>query len=71
MPKSKITECLIDIDMAAAIRDAIQATGLKAKRGDIGFRCPECSKPVKVVGNHFEHLDRNRNCSLSHISPTA
>ncbi len=70
MSKSKITECLIDVELAASVRDMIQAAGLKAKNGNLGFRCPECKKPVKVVGQHFEHLSRNRDCSLSHISPS-
>ena len=66
--KSKITECLINIELAVAIRDMTDAVGFKPKNGNVGFRCPKCKNPVKVVGEHFEHLKRNPDCPLSHKS---
>ncbi len=69
----KITECVIGVDLASAIRSVARSLRLKVPDGKLGFRCPECRKPVKPaysaggkLGNHFEHLKRNRNCSLSH-----
>jgi len=67
----KTTDCLIDVRLAAIIRDKALTIGLKpGPNGDFGFRCPECNKPVKPhVGSgvpvHFEHLTHNPNCSLS------
>jgi hypothetical protein len=63
-------ECLIDINLALAIKQLANAMDLKGPRGHYGFSCPECRKPVKpftdgMQGPHFEHLDRNNECSLS------
>lgn len=41
-------------------------------QGSGDYLCPECEKPVRPhragghTAAHFEHLERNRNCSLSH-----
>jgi hypothetical protein len=63
-------DCLISIDLANAIRSLVDATNLKVPEGDLGFTCKECGKPVKphkhgMQGPHFEHLERNPDCSLS------
>jgi hypothetical protein len=67
----KITECLIGIKLAKAIRGLADAAGLKVPEGDLSFRCPnpDCRKPVRIVGDHFEHFKRNPSCPLSHVSP--
>jgi hypothetical protein len=69
---AKITECVIDIDLANAIRRMADALELKVPDGKLGFRCPECRQPVKSMipgktAAHFEHLKRNKDCSLSHV----
>jgi competence CoiA-like predicted nuclease len=66
----KIEECLIGVDLAKAIRNVAGSLELKVPDGRLGFRCPECKRPVKpAVGEkvppHFEHLKRNVKCSLS------
>jgi hypothetical protein len=63
---------LVTVELANALRGLVDAAGLKAPYGDLGFMCPECKKPVKphsdgMQGPHFEHLDRNKNCSLSDV----
>ena len=63
-------ECLIKIELANAVRGLINAVNLKVPEGDLGFLCPECRRPVKpftdgMQGPHFEHVERNPNCSLS------
>jgi len=63
-------ECLISIDLANALRSVVDAMGLKAPEGDLGFFCSECHKRVKphkagIQGPHFEHLAKNPNCSQS------
>lgn len=69
----KMETCLIDIRHANALRMFIDAMGLKVPNGDLGLRCKECNRPVKphVAGNghaaHFEHLKRNKRCSLSDV----
>jgi hypothetical protein len=71
----KINECLIDVDLANAIREVADALKLKIPAGKLGFRCPnpKCRKPVKPMvaggkqGPHFEHLKRNPKCDLSHV----
>ena len=59
-PTVKAKECLIDVRLAAKIRNL----GLKNR-----FRCSACRRPVKPhVGkklSHFEHLTHNPKCSLS------
>ncbi len=66
----KATECLIDVKLAARIREKARALGLSPGRdGDLGFRCPECGQPVKphvgAVPSHFEHLNENPACGRS------
>jgi hypothetical protein len=68
----KMTECMIGVDLANAIREVADALGLRVPKGKLGFRCTECRRPVKpmVSGGttaHFEHLKRNKDCSLSHV----
>jgi competence CoiA-like predicted nuclease len=63
-------ECLISVDLANAIRSLVDVMKLKVPEGDLGFTCKECGKPVKpfqggMQGPHFEHLERNDDCSLS------
>lgn len=75
MPRSE--QCLISVELANALRSVIDAMGVRVPEGDSGFLCPECKKPVKPAtegededgvryGAHFEHLQRNAECSLSH-----
>jgi hypothetical protein len=75
--KPTVTECLIDIDLAIAIRELTKALRLKRPKGNLQFRCPECGYPVKpheegedAAGSkdvpHFEHLPKHpANCKLS------
>jgi hypothetical protein len=68
----KMKDCLIGVDLAKAIRKVAGSLKLKVPDGKLGFRCTECNRPVKpAVGKkqppHFEHLDRNAKCSLSHV----
>ncbi len=68
---AKITECVIGVELANAIRKMADALDLKVPDGKLGFRCPECRQPVNSMASgrtsaHFEHLERNINCSLSH-----
>lgn len=63
-------ECLIDIELALAIKRLANAMNLRGPLGQYGFSCRECRKPLKahadgMQGPHFEHLDRNDECSLS------
>jgi hypothetical protein len=63
-------KCLIDIELALALRNVAQAMNLKIPEGRLGLSCPDCRQPVKpfedgMQGPHFEHLKRNKNCSLS------
>lgn len=63
-------EALIDISLANALRAVVDAMELRVPEGNLGFRCPECRQPVKphkdgMQGPHYEHLDRNKNCSRS------
>lgn len=52
------------------IDDAVDLRDRSSVRPD--FRCIECDEPVRAhkagghVAAHFEHLNRNANCSLSH-----
>jgi len=73
----KMTDCLISVELANALKAVVKAMKLKVPEGDIRFRCPECRKPVKAHRSrgrnaaHFEHLDKNSTCSLSHKSQGA
>jgi len=63
-------DAVIDISLANALRAVVDAMELKVPEGYLGLRCPECRQPVKphkdgMQGPHFEHLSRNKDCSLS------
>jgi hypothetical protein len=70
VPRSE--RCLISVELAGALSEAVEAMGLHVPKGDRGFLCPECERPVKPhkagakMKAHFEHLKRNADCSLSH-----
>jgi hypothetical protein len=73
MPRAQ--ECLITIDLANALRDLASAMRLDVPGGELGFRCKQCGEPVKPhkasakQAAHFEHLQRNPACRLSHPVP--
>ena len=66
MTTANINGSLISIEDALTMRDGA------SMRPD--FRCVECEQPVRAhasgghVAAHFEHLERNQNCSLSHVA---
>ena len=71
----KMTTCLfrekpISIEDALSERDAARERKAAAPL----FKCDECRKPVRahksggLAQAHFEHLERNRSCSQSHVS---
>lgn len=70
----KIDQCLITIDLAIALKQVVEAMGLHVPKGDRGFLCPACQKPVKPheAGDnqaaHFEHLKWNPKCPLKHVN---
>ena len=57
-----------DVEEAVELRD--EAKRLHQPTPD--FRCTDCGKPVRPhrggghASAHFEHLERNANCRLSH-----
>jgi hypothetical protein len=57
----------IDIDEAIDIKDNGSAAALN-------FLCTECNQPVRPfrsgghVAAHFEHLQRNPDCTQSHVA---
>ncbi|EGW21596.1 hypothetical protein [Methylobacter tundripaludum] len=66
-----MTDCtlngaVVDIDAAIDMKDTADSTP--------DFRCNECNQPVRPhrsgghVSAHFEHLERNPNCSQSHVA---
>lgn len=65
--------CLYQSD-EISVEKAITLRGDKQQRKKriLDFRCIKCHKPVrphrsgKKSAAHFEHLERNPNCSLSH-----
>ncbi len=70
MPKA--VECLVKgkivvVDDAIRDRNAARAT----RELDPDWRCIECNSPVRhhsaggTAAGHFEHFERNPNCSLS------
>jgi hypothetical protein len=70
----KIQQCLIDIELATSLRDVAKALGVKTPGGELGFLCPACEQPVRPHGGahpHFEHVERNPACELSHKLPPA
>lgn len=71
-PMPKMTECLISVELANAVRTMVRSVNARTSDGKLGFRCPECGRPVKPhysagreLADHFEHVRRNRSCSLS------
>jgi len=50
------------------------AIDMKEAGNNPDFRCDECSQPVRPqrsgghTAAHFEHLERNPNCSQSHVA---
>jgi hypothetical protein len=70
---SKITEGLIDVRLANLIVEMIAAAGGRYKHGNLRFKCPECNQKLRPHGGdspHFEHVKRNKGCSLSHKAPS-
>jgi hypothetical protein len=71
---AKMTTCLfngasIPVDEALSRRDDARKRGVAAPH----FECDECNKPVRAHKSgghaqaHFEHIERNGDCSQSHI----
>ncbi len=60
----KIKECLIKPDAARVLKAL--ASHLKAADDSLVFICPGCREPVQPIGDHFEHLDKNPRCPLTH-----
>lgn len=64
MKQATYNDRLIDADEGVDIKDSIG--------GRPEFRCPECGSPARVHRSggrnpaHFEHLERNEDCSLVH-----
>ena len=69
MTKCYVDEKLLNIDKAIDLRNS--ADNREVPRPD--FRCIECGQPVRAHKSgghaiaHFEHLERNPDCSLSHV----
>jgi hypothetical protein len=72
----RLTECLIPIELALAIKGLVNAMQRHAPNGNLQFRCPECKYAVKphdegegpdgIDAAHFEHLRGHpENCSMS------
>ena len=61
----------IEVEQATQLRD--QAKRQRQERLD--FKCIHCGHPVRPhkggghAAAHFEHLERNENCPLSHRAP--
>jgi hypothetical protein len=63
---ANLTECVITIELANAIRTVTDALQLKVTNGNLQFRCPKCGNPVNphregegLDGKdaaHFEHI---------------
>ena len=66
MTSCKLNGKAIDIDTAIDMKDAAGTTP--------DFRCDECNRPVRPhksgghVLAHFEHLERNPDCSQRHVA---
>ncbi len=64
---ARATQAVMDVDEALRARDLARANG----QPDPQFTCTECGQPVhphaaSSYGEaHFEHLDRNTDCSQS------
>ena len=67
VPKSE--QCLISVELANALSEAVEAMGLHVPAGDRGFLCGECEQPVKPhrAGKTTGALKRNPDCKLSHV----
>ena len=59
-----IPECLIKPNVAVALRTLVDALHLDIPKGDLGFLCPACNKPVRPHGDHFQHVEENLKCPL-------
>ena len=59
-----IPYCLIKPDVADALRTLVHALHLDIPKGDLGFLCPACKKPVRPHGDHFQHVEENLKCPL-------
>ena len=63
MTSSTLGDAIVSIERAIDLKDSGQSPD---------FRCIECKEPVRPhragghAAAHFEHLDRNPACSLSH-----
>jgi len=61
----KMESCTINVEFALALRNLNKHIAQE-------FRCPECEREVEPheaggdQGAHFEHVVKNRNCSLGH-----
>jgi hypothetical protein len=63
---ARLTECLISVDLALALREVAKAMNLKIPDGNLQLKCPECAQPVKphaqgegadgIDEPHFEHI---------------
>ena len=42
-----LTDCLISVDLALALREVARKMHLDIPNGNLEFRCPECHQPVK------------------------
>jgi|TARA_B100001059_G_C17330526_1_gene331017 competence CoiA-like predicted nuclease len=66
MTSATLNEQIISIEEAIDLRDNSSSRP--------NFRCPECHQPVRAhksgghAAAHFEHLERNANCTLSHVA---
>ncbi len=66
-----MTTCILNNQVI----DIYQAIDIK-DQGNVAadFRCTQCNSPVRPhrsgghVAAHFEHLERNPNCSQSHVA---
>jgi hypothetical protein len=69
---AKMTTCILsgrltNIDSAIDLKDSAPAI-------QQDFRCTECNQPVRPhragghAAAHFEHLERNPDCSNSHFA---
>ena len=70
MPDPQITKCLIDVNLALALRELARSLGLDIPGGQMNFSCPQCGQSLKPhhgtsPAPHFEHLSGHRPCSYS------
>ncbi|MDR5858375.1 hypothetical protein FZZ93_00260 [Halomonas eurihalina] len=72
-----VTECLyrnqkISVDRALELELELKRSDGGNRWSHLNFSCIECGEPVRPhrggghASAHFEHLDRNPDCSLSH-----